>query len=274
MNDFWKAKMDAPAKELAEHLTNQSTKLKPNIARLIRDEAKTKKAIASDEVLAEAADKAPRNNLGLKYTKSVENFYKKSFELGVQNFSKKVVKSLKSKGITQEMVDSVLNKPLKKSIERSGIYSKLKERGTNMITTVAANKQKSLLNYIENEADQGKPMKEVSQNALEKFSLPLEKYEVDRIAKTETAWAANQGSMEAGKELGIDKFEVLLDPDACDICQDAYGTEEVMDEDELDSEGVPPLHPNCQCVVEPHVGDDNLDDIASHIASQYEDLNN
>jgi uncharacterized protein with gpF-like domain len=36
--------------------------------------------------------------------------------------------------------------------------------------------------------------------------------------------------------------------------------------------GEPPLHPNCQCVIEPFIDEDNLDDIAENIASQYEDL--
>lgn len=265
-NNFWKGVMLKPEKELASHLVSQSKKLKPNIARIIRDEAKAQKAIASDAVLSEAADEAPKNNLGLKYTKSIDKFYKDAFELGVKNFSKKVAKKLKGKGITPKMIEIILGRKVEKSIERSGIYSKLKERGTNMIKTIAANKQARLLNFIENEADQGKPMSEISDAALEKFSLPLEEYEVSRIAKTETAWAANQGSIEAGQELGIEKYEVLLDPDACEDCQDAYGDGDVMSRDELEAAGDPPLHPNCECSVEPAI--DDLDALADSIASQ------
>ena len=273
MNNFWKAVMIEPEKELASHLESQSKRLKPNIARIIRDTAKAKKSIAADSVLSEAADKAPRNNLGLQYTKSIDSFYKNAFELGVENFNKKVAKKLKKKGISPKMIDDVVGKSkVKKTIERSGIYSKLKERGTNMIKTVAANKQERLLNYIENEADKGRPMREVSVDALEKFSLPLEEYEVQRIAKTETAWAANQGALNAGEELGIEKFEVLLDPDACEECQDAYGGADAFSKDELDGVGEPPLHPNCQCSVEPFINESNIDEIAQGIAEQYNDL--
>jgi hypothetical protein len=267
-DNFWKGVMDKPAEELASHLTEQSKKLKPNIARLIRDTAKTKKMIASDAVLSEAADKAPRNNLGLRYTKSVEDFYKQSFELGVKNFSKKIAKKLKGKGVSEAMIETVLGKKVEKSIERNKIYTKLKERGTNMIKIVAANKQERLLNYIENEADQGKPMSEISDNAMEKFSLPLEEFEVKRIAKTETAWAANQGSIEAGQELGVEKFEVLLDADACDDCQNAYA-DQLLSRDDLEDAGDPPLHPNCECSVEPFIDENNLDDLADNIIAQY-----
>ena len=209
----------------------------------------------------------------MQYTKSIDSFYKNAFELGVENFNKKVAKKLKKKGISPKMIDDVVGKSkVKKTIERSGIYSKLKERGTNMIKTVAANKQERLLNYIENEADKGRPMREVSVDALEKFSLPLEEYEVQRIAKTETAWAANQGALNAGEELGIEKFEVLLDPDACEECQDAYGGADAFSKDELDGVGEPPLHPNCQCSVEPFINESNIDEIAQGIAEQYNDL--
>ena len=269
--NFWKGIMDKPEKELVSHLVSQSKKLKPNIARLIRDSAKAKKAIASDAVLAEAADKAPRNELGLKYTKQIDGFYKNAFELGVENFNKKVVKALKGK-VSQEDITEIVGKKVKKTMERSGLYSKLKERGTNMIKTVAANKQERLLNYIENEADQGKPMPEISDAAMEKFALPLDEYEVQRIAKTETAWAANQGALNAGEELGIEKYEILLDPDACNDCQDAYVNDgNVFSKDDLADIGEPPLHPNCQCSIEPYITDDNIDEIADGIVAQLQE---
>jgi len=274
--NFWHKKVGVVEDKMVTHLMNQSKALKGNMARVVRDELVARKAIPSDQLLQDAASEVPETDIGLKYSKSMNRFYKTSFELGIDNFLKKAEDKLKDKGVTREMMWDIIgkagNKKTSKAIERSGIYDKLKVRGTNMITTVLGNKQTKLVDFIRDKADQGKNLNEISDEAMDKFSLPLEEFEVKRIASTETAWAANQGSLEAGRELGIDKFEVLLDPDACEICQGAYGDGEVMSEKDLAGVGEPPLHPNCQCVIEPFIDEDNLDDIAENIASQYEDL--
>jgi hypothetical protein len=214
----------------------------------------------------------------LKFTKTAEKFYKQSFELGIDNYLDKLAQILKGKGVTKEMMWEIIGKSkIKKAIERSGLYDKLKERGTNMIKTVVGTKQKKLVNYIQEQADKGLPMDEISDEALDKFSLPLEEFEVQRIAATETSWAANQGSLEAGRELGINKYEVLLDVDACEECQDAYakangedGQGDVFTEDELNDVGEPPHHPNCRCIIEPFISEDNIDEIADGIIAQLE----
>lgn len=275
-HNFWHKKVSVPEGKLAAHLKNQSKKLKPTMARIIKDEMVSRKAIASDKVLAEAANEVPESDIALKYTKSVARFYKQSFELGVDNYLDKVAQKLGSKGVTKEVLDKLVGKPkINKAIERSGLYDKLKERGTNMIKTVVGNKQTKLVSYIQDQADQGLPMNEIADDAMEKFALPLEDYEVQRIAATETSWAANQGSLEAGRELGIDQYEILLDPEACPECEDAYakdggaeGQGDVFTEKELEDVGEPPHHPNCRCEVEPYISDDNIDEVVQGILSQ------
>jgi SPP1 gp7 family putative phage head morphogenesis protein len=272
-HDFWHKKVSVPETKMIAHLKTQSKQLKSNMARVIKDELVTRKAIVPDNVLTESANAVPDSDIALKYTKTMDKMYKSAFEIGIDNFLVKAEDQLKHKGITKEMLYEIVGKKkISKAIERSGLYDKLKERGTNLITTVVGNKQKKLVSYIQDRSDKGDPMDEISSDAMEKFALPLEDYEVECIARTETAWAANQGSLEAGSELGIDNFEIILDPDVCPGCQDAYeksnGEGDVFTSEELSDIGEPPLHPNCRCIVEPYIDADNLDDLANNIIEQ------
>ncbi len=82
-----------------------------------------------------------------------------------------------------------------------------------------------------------------------------ERWESERIARTEVIDASNSADLEAYKQSGvIEKKEWLADPDACEICLGlaAEGTKELNEEFGGEYE-YPPAHPNCRCTILPVV---------------------
>lgn len=69
------------------------------------------------------------------------------------------------------------------------------------------------------------------------------RFEFERLARTEAAFAAEAGSREQYKEFGVQFVTILLAVSACPICQAWEG--KLIPIEELDSQ--PPYHPNC-CV--------------------------
>lgn len=110
---------------------------------------------------------------------------------------------------------------------------------------------------------------ELSQRQIEhrvqNYVARLERIRADRIAKTELAWAQNEGNQlaaqagaDSGMFAGVRKLLVTTD-DACAFCQ---GVAALQPDDGISIEDtfpaltarvpnvlVPPLHPNCYCVV-------------------------
>jgi SPP1 gp7 family putative phage head morphogenesis protein len=73
-------------------------------------------------------------------------------------------------------------------------------------------------------------------------------YEFERLARTESAFAAEAGTRAQMADLGVEQVEWLISADACPICQDlADGGPYALD----DEENLPPAHPNCLCSVAP-----------------------
>jgi SPP1 gp7 family putative phage head morphogenesis protein len=70
----------------------------------------------------------------------------------------------------------------------------------------------------------------------------------NRIARTETMMASNQGAIEGYRESGIQKAEWYLADDerTCEDCIHMADTYKALALDE--TEGMMPLHPNCRCV--------------------------
>jgi len=71
----------------------------------------------------------------------------------------------------------------------------------------------------------------------------------DRIARTETMWATNEGMRQQYMSTGIDFVDISPAPDACDECMDMVASNPYQ---AADAEGLLPIHPNCRCVL---VGD-------------------
>jgi phage portal protein BeeE len=73
-----------------------------------------------------------------------------------------------------------------------------------------------------------------------------DEWRTQRIAETESVWAAKEATTSANEELGVDEYEVLYGGNPCDHCIEAFGdgsgpfTKEQIDQI--------PLHPNCECI--------------------------
>jgi SPP1 gp7 family putative phage head morphogenesis protein len=72
-------------------------------------------------------------------------------------------------------------------------------------------------------------------------------WEFQRLARTEAAYAAEEGTRGQLADLGVERVEVVIAAGACPICQ-AYDGQvfEIGDEENL-----PPFHPNCLCSTAP-----------------------
>lgn len=80
-------------------------------------------------------------------------------------------------------------------------------------------------------------------------------FEFQRLARTEAAFAAEEGTREQFRDLGVERVEVLISAGACPICQSYEG--QVFSLEDLGS--LPPYHPNCLCSVVPVTGDDHAE---------------
>jgi SPP1 gp7 family putative phage head morphogenesis protein len=80
----------------------------------------------------------------------------------------------------------------------------------------------------------------------------------EKIARTETISASNQGALQAYKQSGViekKEFYAALDERVCDECMALH--KEVVGIDENFSNGIdaPPVHPNCRCTILPVIKD-------------------
>lgn len=78
-----------------------------------------------------------------------------------------------------------------------------------------------------------------------------------RVYWTETKRNDTKAVQEIGKEIGFDKFKVILSPSACAVCRKkTEDGDKVFKARELNKSGyghAPPFHPNCYCILVPHV---------------------
>lgn len=87
----------------------------------------------------------------------------------------------------------------------------------------------------------------------------LGKDEVDaaRIYWTETKRADTKATRELGGDLGFTKYKVILSPSACKVCRKKTDEgQRVFKTSEIKKTGyghAPPFHPNCYCILVPHV---------------------
>ena len=72
-------------------------------------------------------------------------------------------------------------------------------------------------------------------------------YEFQRLARTEAAFASEEGSRAQMEDLGVTAYIWLIDASACPICQAYVG--QVIAADDRDN--LPPAHPNCLCSASP-----------------------
>jgi len=93
-------------------------------------------------------------------------------------------------------------------------------------------------------------------SALQRFNGKLsERYKAERAYWTEVKSKDTELIGEAGEELDISKYKVILSPNACPICREkTQQGSKVFKGADLEKAGyghVPPFHPNCYCIMYP-----------------------
>lgn len=105
---------------------------------------------------------------------------------------------------------------------------------------------------------QGKSITDLTKDIQDRMNS--NEYAAERIARTETMFARNQGTADTFKEAGVRRYTYIatLDERTCPICGALDGQEFNLD-DKAVGVNYPPLHPNCRCttvaVVLPSSGD-------------------
>lgn len=89
--------------------------------------------------------------------------------------------------------------------------------------------------------------------------FPTLKYQPDaaRVYWTETKRDDTKATLVLGKDIGFDKYKVILSPSACKVCkQKTDQGNKIFKASELEKSGhghAPPFHPSCYCIVVPFV---------------------
>jgi HK97 family phage portal protein len=127
----------------------------------------------------------------------------------------------------------------------------IKNHSGESIRQIARTTQEALRDTLFEGIQNGESIPKLSKRIAEVYQKAKD-YRTDRIARTETATAANQGTLEAYKQSGVVKKKEWITADderLCDLCAPMDG--EVVNIDDNFSAGIsaPPLHPNCRCTI-------------------------
>jgi len=88
---------------------------------------------------------------------------------------------------------------------------------------------------------QGESIQQLTKR-IEGYFSESEKYRAEAIARTEVQTAANRGTVQRYKSEGIEEFQWIANPMACEECLPLDG--KIFS---IDSGEEPPLHINCTC---------------------------
>jgi hypothetical protein len=111
----------------------------------------------------------------------------------------------------------------------------------------------AIQNYIYKLQDKGLPSGKIIAKLQEYNSKLTEKYRAERVFWTEVKRRESAQVAEAGDNLELEKYRVILSPHACDKCRaiSKNGTR-IWDSNEIaDAKDIPPFHPNCYCALIP-----------------------
>ena len=95
--------------------------------------------------------------------------------------------------------------------------------------------EKGLVNSIVRGATREDLVKDITSSMNVGFN------QANRLVRTELSYVQNRACVDKYKEAGIEKYTILAESDACDLCKDL--AEQEFSVDEL----VLPVHPNCRC---------------------------
>lgn len=91
---------------------------------------------------------------------------------------------------------------------------------------------------------QGKNPRELARELNKTFDTGM--YNAERIMRTEMARAQTDAFINSAEQAGIDYYEWIAEPSACDDCAALDGKVFKIDDMEIGRDGTP-LHPNCRC---------------------------
>jgi len=123
----------------------------------------------------------------------------------------------------------------------------LKARNTSLMTKLGADLNAGIIEGLTEGLMQGESIPHLAkrvQNAVQAIG----RVRAVTIARTETMYAVNQGTLIRYSQAGVRRVKVLvgIDERTCDDCRPLHGNEY-----EIGSEPALPVHPNCRCTVIP-----------------------
>lgn len=92
-------------------------------------------------------------------------------------------------------------------------------------------------------------------------------YEARRLMRTESSRIQGQIAVDSYKEGGIEEYEWVAEPTACEICKPLDGKRWKVNGAETGNKEHPmfPMHPNCRCAVIPVVDENEYSDWINHL---------
>jgi len=79
---------------------------------------------------------------------------------------------------------------------------------------------------------------------IERYARKLQRIRTETIARTETASALSEGTLQGYGQMGIKRVEGVSDPDACQDCKDEINGKVYT---LAEASGKIPVHPDCEC---------------------------
>lgn len=115
----------------------------------------------------------------------------------------------------------------------------------------------SVHNRIANLQKKGWPSSKII-SAIQKMNSKLsERWKAERVYWTEVKRDDTTIVGDAGDDLGIDKYTVILSPNACKTCiKKSDNGRKIFKTSDITKGGyghVPPFHPNCYCILVPRI---------------------
>ena len=131
----------------------------------------------------------------------------------------------------------------------------IQDKSFKFATQVNQTTENALRDTLKEGYEAGEGIPQLTSRVAEVFDN-REKWESERIARTETIEAHNQADIMAYEQSGvIAKKEWLAEPDACEICQALDSEQVLLAEDFSTGDDSPPAHPNCKCAILPVLED-------------------
>lgn len=125
-------------------------------------------------------------------------------------------------------------------------FTRLSDRGKLRLESV----QDEIHGILVTAQDAGLSPIETGRQLAARFDQ-YQRFEFERLARTEAAFAAEAGTQEQFKEFGLTHVTLLISAGACPICTALEGKILSLEEDQ---DSLPPLHPNCLCTISPAAG--------------------